>query len=237
MFCSFFALPQSFAHFHHSLDPGRNLSLNDFGLTTQTQPNLKSTIRSSAPVWSGMPNFFCHDEFCFVSLLEAHQSCSFNGLTLKTHESVLHNSSCAQTVLKTDVDKVLTWREPARTLPSDYTAQSKALRSRAITKILTTTALKKASLSYRIYLPLLATCRCPKQVATLSVRRVSRYHNFPATSSSLCSCRGVAECGDPLVSPRTSANRIPQNFKCLSGNPNVFFHISTVVLSTNSRHF
>ena len=74
------------------------------------------------------------------------------------------------------------------------------------------------------------------RVATLSVRRVSPYlvsissnHNIQLKP---CSCRGVAECGDPPVQYssesvsdkcsnwgairlRPSAKRIPQNFKCL----------------------
>ena len=63
LFCSFFALPHSFVHFHHLLDQGRNLVLHDFELTTQTQTSQESTTRSSAPDLSGTPNFFGHDEF------------------------------------------------------------------------------------------------------------------------------------------------------------------------------
>ena len=61
LFGSFFALPHSFALFHHLLDQGRNLLFHNFGLTTQT--NQESTTRSSAQVLSGTPNFFGHDEF------------------------------------------------------------------------------------------------------------------------------------------------------------------------------
>ena len=86
--------------------------------------------------------------------------------------------------------------------------------------------------------------RCPKQIATLSFQRVS-HTKFSVLSSSLCSCRGTANCCDPLVlsliqlqipewqrwsssldaksqdSRGTailllpSVNRIPHDFKCL----------------------
>ena len=67
---------------------------------------------------------------------------------------------------------------------------------------------------------------CPRQVAILSVRRLSPHQ--------ICSRRGEAECGDPLVSLHPnwsaillppSAKRMLQNFKCLflAGDPNVLF--------------
>ena len=49
---------------------------------------------------------------------------------------------------------------------------------------------------------------CPSQVATLSVRRVSPYQVSVSNNQNIqvkpCTCRGVAECGDP---PRLNAHQ------------------------------
>ena len=112
----------------------------------------------------------------------------------------------------------------------------------------------QASPSVQTYLPLLATSL--SKASCISERSTSvTIPNFQVASSSLCSCHGVAECGDPLVSlligidveKKSSwgaillwTKRMLQNFKCLFIHclVNQMFRsqVSTVVISTNSSH-
>ena len=118
---------------------------------------------------------------------------------MKTCESALYNSFFVQTGLKTDVDKVLIWRQPLTHCQVTALIKRKPLLFLAVTKDSINTAACTAPLSYRIYLLLLATSL--SKVSCNSERSASvTISNLPAASSSLCSCRGVAECGDPLVS-------------------------------------
>ena len=56
---------------------------------------------------------------------------SKTGLTVETCENVSHNTHLCTVQLEPDVDMAAA----RRTLPSDYTAQAKAFRSRAATKL------------------------------------------------------------------------------------------------------
>ena len=118
---------------------------------------------------------------------------------MKTCESVLHNSSCVQTGLKTDVDEGLTWRQPAAHCQVTTLPRRKLSAPGQSQNPTNTVALKRASLPYQIYLHLLATslstasCNSERSASvTIPI--------FPAASSGLCSCHGVEECGDSLVS-------------------------------------
>ena len=68
-----------------------------------------------------------------------------------------------------------------------------------------TDELLQASLSVRIYLLLLATS-LPKANCNSERSASVTIPNLPVASANLCSCRGVAECGDPLVSSTIGIN-------------------------------
>ena len=151
LFSSFFALPQSFAHFHHLLDQGRNLCPMISG-----QPRKRKRARKVPLVFLDPFCLGCGTSSASMSFLvslcrrltsRAHSThappCSRyhvsdveKGLAVKTCENVSHNT-LVQTGLKTDVDMAAA----RRTLPSDHTAQAKAVRSRPATKTLPTLVL------------------------------------------------------------------------------------------------
>ena len=108
--------------------------------------------------------------------------------------------------------------------------------------------------------------RCPKQIATLSVRRVSRNHFASSHFKPLC--RGIVEWRSTRLVTHTAANLTSRNLapshwkRCrktqigakscssllqsayhktssacsLSGSPNVCSQVRSVVFSTNSSH-
>ena len=107
--------------------------------------------------------------------------------------------------------------------------------------------------------PSLRRC-CPSQVASLSFRRVSPYQVSVSSNHHVqlkpCSCRGVAECGDPSISMLIRINRwqvfqlgcnpAPTFCKTHSTKLQVSVHgltvqmfrsqVSTVLISTNWSH-
>ena len=140
-----------------------------------------------------------------------------------------------------------------RTLPSDYTAQAKAHRSRAVTKLYKTTALKQASLSYRIYLFLFATslsrasCNAERS-ASVTIPNFSSSTLTPPWSSGVWrSTRLVTHAaanpmsgswGAILLRPPAKAHATKLQVLVLCLEILTFCsQVSTAAISTNSHHF